>query len=89
MLKHVVCCFLSLSSSSALLLSLLKGLELLYDNDSMFLVLASSKERNELYEAVVSIQPTAEQQDGHLLELTHQWQTGTISNYDYLMKLNL
>lgn len=64
------------------------GLELLYDNDSMFLVLASSKERNELYEAVVSIQPTAEQQDGHLLELTHQWQTGTISNYDYLMKLN-
>ena len=68
---------------------LLKGLELFYDSDSMFLVLASTKERNNLYDSILSIQPKAVQQDGHLLELTHQWQTGVISNYDYLIGLNL
>ena len=55
----------------------------------MFLVLGSTKERNELFEGILSIQPSAGQQEGRLLELTHQWQTGTLSNYDYLMTLNL
>lgn len=55
----------------------------------MFLVLASTRERNELYEAILSIQPTAGQQKSHLIELTHRWQTGALSNYDYLMTLNL
>lgn len=68
---------------------MLKGLELFYGSDSMFLVLASTKQRNELYEAILSMQPKAGQQRGYLLELTHQWQTGTLTNYDYLMKLNL
>ena len=54
----------------------------------MFLVLASTKERNELFDAMLSIQPNAGQQKGHLLELTRQWQTGALSNYDYLMTLN-
>lgn len=66
-----------------------QGLELLYGCESMFLVLASTKQRNELYKAIISIQPKAGQQDGHLLELTHRWQTGAISNFDYLMELNL
>lgn len=55
----------------------------------MFLVLASAKQRNELYDAILSIQPKAAQQEGYLLEWTHQWQTGALSNYDYLMTLNL
>lgn len=67
----------------------LQGLELFYGSNSMFLVLASGRERNELCEAVLSIQPKARQHEGHLLELTHQWQTGALSNYDYLMELNL
>jgi hypothetical protein len=67
----------------------MQGLELFYGNDCMFLVFASTKQRNELCEAVLSIQPKARQQEGHLLELTHQWQTGALSNYDYLMELNL
>ena len=55
----------------------------------MFLILASPRERNQLYEAVISIQPKAAKRDGTLMQLTHQWQTGTLSNYDYLMTLNL
>ena len=68
---------------------MLQGIEFFSKSQSMFLVLASLKERNELYEAILSIQPSAGQHEGTLMELTHQWQTGTLSNYDYLMHLNL
>ena len=87
MLRHVVRTYTHIFNMVTT--SCFQGVELMYDSGSLFLVLAAPKERNELYEAILSIQPKAGQQEGHLLELTHKWQTGTISNYEYLMKLNL
>lgn len=67
----------------------IQGLELFYGSQSMFLVLGSTKDRNSLSDAILSIQPKAGLQAGHLMELTYQWQIGALSNYDYLMTLNL
>ena len=55
----------------------------------MFLVMSSSKECDELYEAIMKLWPSARQHEGTLTEVMYQWQTGEISNYDYLMILNL
>ncbi len=68
----------------------LQGVELFFGkSQSMFLALTSRQERDQLYTAILKLVPKAGQHEGTLTEVTHQWQTGQLSNYDYLMILNL
>ncbi len=54
----------------------------------MFLVLPSPRERNILYDKLIGQRPEAQLSDRALTGLTREWQTGQMSNYDYLMMLN-
>ena len=54
----------------------------------MFLVLSSPLDRNKLYNELIKRRPEAQLSDRALTGLTREWQTGQMSNYDYLMMLN-
>ena len=54
----------------------------------MFLVLPSPRERNILYDNLLKFKPSVRLSDEELGRLTHCWQIGELSNYDYLMMLN-
>ena len=51
-------------------------------------MLSSTSNRNTLYEKLVGL-PEVTLEQVELEELTHKWQLGELSNYDYLMYLNL
>uniref|UniRef100_A0A1X7TA39 Uncharacterized protein n=1 Tax=Amphimedon queenslandica TaxID=400682 RepID=A0A1X7TA39_AMPQE len=64
------------------------GLELLSrGGQSIFLVLSSTSKRNSLYDKLVGVRGVSLQVPD-LTDATQKWQTGEISNYDYLMFLN-
>ena len=68
---------------------LMQGLELFrHGGSSMFLVLPSPRERNTLYDRLLTLKPSIRLSDEELGRLTHRWQLGELSNYDYLMMLN-
>lgn len=54
----------------------------------MFLVLSSSRERNNLYKAILD-QPRVNLNQDSLEEATLSWLRGDMTNYQYLMLLNL
>uniref|UniRef100_A0A1X7SRC9 Uncharacterized protein n=1 Tax=Amphimedon queenslandica TaxID=400682 RepID=A0A1X7SRC9_AMPQE len=65
------------------------GLELFSrGGQSIFLVLSSTSKRNSLYDKLVGVKGVSLQVPD-LTDATQKWQTGEISNYDYLMFLNL
>ena len=67
-----------------------QGLELFCSGGpTLFLVVHSVPERNALFERIVKLQPSAQFGENELVEMTHLWQTRHISNFDYLMLLNL
>uniref|UniRef100_A0A1X7TFA0 EGF-like domain-containing protein n=1 Tax=Amphimedon queenslandica TaxID=400682 RepID=A0A1X7TFA0_AMPQE len=64
------------------------GLELFSrGGQSIFLVLSSTSKRNSLYDKLVGVRGVSLQVPD-LTDATQKWQTGEISNYDYLMFLN-
>ena len=66
-----------------------QGIELFsHSGDNLFLALPSHSERNALYDRIL-FQPSTRLELLSLEEATHQWQAGDMSNYDYLMLLNL
>ena len=67
-----------------------QGLELFcLDGTTIFLVLRSVQERNVLFDHIIRLHPSAKFGENELVEMTHLWQTRHISNFDYLMLLNL
>uniref|UniRef100_A0A1X7T6F7 Uncharacterized protein n=1 Tax=Amphimedon queenslandica TaxID=400682 RepID=A0A1X7T6F7_AMPQE len=65
------------------------GLELFSrGGQSIFLVLSSTSKRNSLYDKLVGVRGVSLQVPD-LTDATQKWQTGELSNYDYLMFLNL
>ena len=66
-----------------------QGLECLCSSgECMFLVLPSSRERNWLYDAILA-QPQVHLNQDSLEEATLSWMRGDMTNYQYLMLLNL
>ena len=66
-----------------------QGLECLCGSgECMFLVLPSPRERNRLHEAIMA-QPQVSLSQDSLEEATLNWLRGDMSNYQYLMLLNL
>jgi factor associated with neutral sphingomyelinase activation len=55
---------------------------------TLFLVLSSPSKRNLLYDKIIDI-PDVKLEQIDLLDVTQKWQNGDISNYEYLMYLNL
>lgn len=69
--------------------SLSQGLECLCrSGECMFLVLPSLRERNRLHEAILA-QPQVKLNQDSLEKATLDWLRGDMSNYQYLMLLNL
>ena len=67
-----------------------QGVELFCAGGStIFLVLHTVQERNALFDEIIKLQPRALFGETELLEMTHLWQTRQMSNFDYLMLLNL
>ena len=54
----------------------------------MFLTFPSTSKRNLLYDRLISL-PTVNLKKMDLAEMTQKWQAGELSNFDYLMFLNL
>ena len=66
-----------------------QGLECLcHSGECMFLVLLSAQERNRLYECILT-QPKVSLNQDSLEDATLKWLEGEMSNYQYLMLLNL
>ncbi|XP_068670039.1 protein FAN-like isoform X4 [Montipora foliosa] len=57
------------------------------DGSHMYLVLNSPSERDLFYDQIVE-QPEIELEDTRQENMTHRWQNGAISNFEYLMYLN-
>ncbi|KAH3744075.1 protein FAN [Pelomyxa schiedti] len=66
------------------------GLEIFFDDTSIFLDFASTQERNTFHDAVCAQPGATKLVSGELDlgEMTRKWQIGAISNFDYLMYLN-
>jgi factor associated with neutral sphingomyelinase activation len=65
------------------------GIELITKNgDNMFLVFETTQQREKMFEKVLE-QPGVAVEDMNLEELTVKWQCRELSNYDYLMSLNV
>ncbi len=54
----------------------------------MFLALPTPRERNALYDRILS-QPHVHLRETNQQEATLRWQTGDMTNYEYLMLLNV
>ena len=67
-----------------------QGVELFCSGGAtIFLVLYSVQERNVLYDHITKLYPSVRFGESELTEMTHLWQTRKMSNFDYLMLLNL
>ena len=55
---------------------------------NLFLVLSSTSNRNTLFDKLVGL-PEVQLEQIDLVDITQKWQSGEVSNYDYLMCLNL
>jgi factor associated with neutral sphingomyelinase activation len=65
-----------------------KGIEVFYgESNNLLLVLATTLDRDHLYDQIVSQQDVRLQDTGQE-HMTLKWQNGVISNYEYLMYLN-
>ena len=69
---------------------LFQGLELFSQGgQTIFLVLSSPSNRNTLYTKLVTESTEVNLDPLSLEDMTQQWQIGKVSNYEYLMFLNL
>ena len=59
-----------------------------HNGTNLFLVLSSTLNRNTMFDKLVNL-PEVKLETMELEELTQKWQSGELSNYDYLMSLNL
>ena len=102
MLRHVVgtllsmfvymyiCVFVWYCAVASVCSQCTQGLELFSSGGTtIFLVLRSVQERNVLFDHIMRLHPSAKFGENELVEMTHLWQTRHISNFDYLMLLNL
>ena len=65
-------------------------MELFCSNGStIFLVFYSVQERNLMYEHIIKLHPSSSFGESGLMDMTYLWQTRKMSNFDYLMLLNL
>ena len=68
---------------------LLQGLELFSKGRQViFLTFPSTSKRNLLYDHLISL-PVVHLEKMDLPDMTQKWQSGAVSNYEYLMFLNL
>lgn len=89
MLRQVVRTFCISLRQEYKTIPFVKGLECLCSNgECIFLVLSSHYERNSLYDAILA-QPRVCLSQDSLEEATLNWVRGELSNYQYLMLLNL
>ena len=49
----------------------------------------SVQERNLMYDHIIKLHPSGMFEESELVEMTYLWQTKQMSNFDYLMLLNL
>lgn len=64
-----------------------KGLEFWTEEESIYFAFRSSEARDLVYDKLIKYVEDAETEES-LMKYTEQWVKGTMSNYDYLMKLN-
>lgn len=89
MLRHVVRLDTCSLTSDCVYYWALQGVELFSKGGQvMFLTFPSTSKRNLLYDQLISL-PAVKLEKMDLAEVTQKWQTGEVSNFDYLMFLNL